>query len=268
MPREIAKTFPRLRKREIAFAVAMGVMGAGGAALMLDGDDRDQGPRDDDSASAQEMTFPLADFDEVSIIGPQDVTIIYGEEFAVSASGSADGMRQIEAVVENGGLVIRPREGQFFGDWGDLDEVTYTVTMPRVTRVALAGSGDVTVDRVTGDTFEGLVGGPGTLAIGLIETDQATFSVNGSGDLDASGAVRNVTVNIGGSGEVHAAGLTGTQATVVIGGSGEVALTVLEQAAVSITGSGDVDISGPGVCSVTRMGGGDVRCEGGGGDED
>lgn len=266
MPREIAKANPRLRKREIAFAVAMGVLGAGGAALILD--NADDGPRGDrDEAAMDQIAYPLSDFDKVAVEGPQDVDIVYGEAFSVSASGSADNLRQLEAVVENGGLVIRPRAGQFFGDWGDLDEVTFTVTMPRVSRVALAGSGDVTVDRVAGNSFDGVVGGSGTLQIGQIETDQASFTVNGSGDLDASGAVGNVTVNISGSGEFHADGLTGTTATVSIGGSGEADLTVLEEAAVSITGSGEVDIFGPGVCSVTRMGGGEVRCEGGGGDE-
>lgn len=262
MPRELSRGPKGLRKREIAFAVAMGLMGAGGAALVLNDD---VGPRDSPAeAPAQNKTYALADFDGVSIAGPQDVDIVFGEDFSVSASGSAEALRQLEAVVEDGTLVIRPREGQFFGNWDDLDDVTFTVTMPAVNRIDLAGSGDVTVDRVTADGFAGLIGGPGTMVIDRIETGEATFTVNGSGDLDASGTVGHVTVTIDGSGAVHAQGLTSTRATIAINGSGEVELTAVDQADVSITGSGDVDISGPAICSVTRTGGGDVRCEGDG----
>lgn len=266
MPREIAKANPRLRRREIAFAVAMGMMGACGAALILDNaDDGPRGVRND--SPMEETSYPLSDFASVSIMGPQDVDILYGDSFAVTASGTADSLRQFEAVIEDGGLVIRPRDGQSATIWDDVEDVTFTVTMPRITSVAVAGSGDVTVERVAVDSFAARIDGSGTLVIGQIDADNATFTVAGSGDLDASGRVQKVSVDIGGSGEFHAEGLTGTEATVAIAGSGEVDLTVLEQAAVSITGSGEVDIFGPGVCSVTRMGGGEVRCEGGGGDE-
>jgi hypothetical protein len=247
----------------------MGIVGAGGAALILEAsgdDDRQLQSAGDDQR--QETTYPLAGFDEVSIVGPQDVDIVLGEAFAVTASGSNDDLRQLEAVVENGVLVIRPREGHFGGDRGDLDEVTFTVTMPAVTRVDLSGSGDVTVDRIAGDSFAGMIGGSGTLVIGHLETGEATFSVAGSGDLDASGAVPKLSVDISGSGAVHATGLHASDAAVAISGSGEADLTVLQQASVSITGSGEVDISGPGVCSVDRMGSGEVRCEGGGGEAD
>ncbi len=269
MPRELRKALPRLRKREIVFAVAMGVMGAGGAALILEGnsDDGDRPRREEGGDRLEEIAYALADFDEVSILGPQDVDITYGEGFSVSASGSSDALRELEAVVENGGLVIRPRDQQLFRNWGDLEDVTFSITMPAVRRIAVAGSGDVTVDRVTGDSFEGVVDGSGTLAIGQIDVRQASFAVTGSGDLDASGRVQNVTANIDGSGAVHAEGMTGTDATISIGGSGEVELTVLEEAAISITGSGDVDITGPAVCSVESEGSGDVSCAGGGSDE-
>lgn len=269
MPRELPRARTGLRKREIALALAMGALGAGGAALVFDAsNDADDHVRENSDDQLQETTYALTDFDEVSIVGPQDVDIVYGEAFAVTASGSNDALRRLEAVVENGGLVIRPREGGVLGDRGDIDDVTFTVTMPAVTRVDLTGSGEVRVDRIAGDNFKGVIGGSGTLVIGQIETNEASFSVAGSGDLDASGAVPNLSVNISGSGEVHASGLHASDATVAISGSGEVDLTVLQQANVSITGSGEVDIFGPGICSVTRMGGGEVRCEGGGADAD
>lgn len=251
---------PRLRKREIAFALAAGGLATGAAALILDedvGPDRHREPME----QVSETAWPVTGFDQVSVSGPQDVDIIYAADFKVTASGSADALAQLEAVVENGNLVIRPREGLSFGD---IDDVTITVAMPALTRVAVDGSGDVTVERATGPRFAGVVGGSGTLAIGLLEAEEATLSVTGSGAMEASGTAGTVSIEVTGSGEIRAAGLTGNRASVAIQGSGEVDLTVQDQAAVAITGSGEVDISGPGVCSVTGSGSGEVRCEGGG----
>lgn len=253
---------PRLRKREIAFALAAGALAAGGAALVLD-DDVGPDRHHERADVAADMNYQLAGFDAVTVIGPQDVVIVTADQFKVTASGAPDALAQLEAVVEGSSLVIRPREGLSIGD---LDEVTFTVAMPTISRIAVDGSGDVSVDRITGPRFTGAVGGSGTLAIGQLETEEASLSVTGSGDLDASGTARTVSLDITGSGEIHAAGLIGNSASVSIEGSGDVDLTVLEQAAIAITGSGEVDISGPGVCSVTRTGSGEVRCEGGGGD--
>jgi Putative auto-transporter adhesin, head GIN domain len=249
---------PRLRKREIAFALAAGALGAGGAALVLDDD---VGPERDRHEYAAEMRYDATGFDAVSVLGPQDVIIIAADEFKVTASGDPGALAQLEAVVEDGSLIIRPREGLTLED---LDDVTFTVGMPAITRVAVEGSGDVTVDRVAGSRFAGAVSGSGTLAIALLEADEVELAVTGSGDLDAAGTARAVAIQVTGSGEVHAAGLTGTSANVAIEGSGDVDLSVLEQAAVAITGSGEVNISGPAVCTVTGVGSGEVRCEGGG----
>jgi hypothetical protein len=254
-----------LRKREIAFAVAMGALAAGGAALVLtDGDGDDfvvpalAGPN--------ELTYDVAPFEGISTTGPQDVVVTRGETISVRSEGSPDALALLEAVVEDGKLVIRPkRQLGPFGDWGRLQSATFYVTMPRLDTVALAGSGDVRIDRVEGEEFAGSIAGPGELSIGALDVDEADFRIGGSGNLVVSGRARETGISIGGSGEVDANGLRSETASVSIGGSGDVALTVESRADVSIMGSGDVAISGPARCSVTQMGSGDVRCEGGGG---
>lgn len=257
---------PRLRKREIAFAVAAGALAAGGAALVLD-DDVGPDRRHEQIEAAGEVAYPATGFDQVLVIGPQDVDIVYADGFKVTASGSPEALAGMEAVVEGGRLVIRPKDGNALAGTDMLEDLSFTIAMPRITRVELAGSGDVTLDRVSGEAFAGQISGSGSLSIGEVQVEQASFTVAGSGDLDASGEAAMAAISIEGSGEVHAGGLSAGQATVAITGSGEADLTALQTANVSITGSGTVDISGPALCSVTRLGGGEVRCEGGG-DED
>ena len=236
-----------LRFREIAFAVTMGALGAGGAALLLSVDD---GPSPivvagDRAATANRMTYEVAEFEEISSVGPQDVVVTRGDSYAVRAEGSPEALALLEVVVDDGELTIRPRDQFRFGfDWSRVASATFYVTVPQLEEVSLAGSGDIRIDRIEGESFSGTIAGPGELAIAALEVDEADFRIGGSG------------------------GLLSQTASVSIGGSGNVALTVQDEAQVSIAGSGDVDISGPGRCSVSRMGSGNVRCSGGGGDTD
>ena len=256
----------RLRVREIVFALAISAVCAGGAALTLDALEDDGEPADA-IAGPDEMTYNVAPFEQISTSGPQDVEVTQGEVISVRAEGSPRAIAQLEVKVENGRLTLGPKPGFFRGNWGILDEATFYVTMPRIKEIAIAGSGDVRVDRIEGDSFEGKIGGGGEIAILEMKVDRADFSVAASGSISAAGSAQHTRATIAGSGEIDAAALRSKTASISIGGSGDVDLTVDEDAQVSITGSGDVDISGAGHCSVTRFGGGTVRCAGGGGDE-
>lgn len=256
---------PRLRKREIVFAVAAGVVAAGGAALMLD--NGEGGPPAQAFGGAREMTYQAANFDQISTVGPQDVRVTRGDAFAVRAEGSPRALAQLEAVVVNGKLTIQPKHGFNWGNWRSLQPATFYVTLPKLEAVAVAGSGDVSVDRIEGERFDGSIAGPGSLAIAAMAVGDASFSIGGQGDVTVAGTAKNTHVSIAGTGEVQGGGLSSDMASISIGGTGDVELTVQKEANVSIMGTGDVDISGPGRCSVTQMGSGDVTCAGGGGTE-
>lgn len=258
---------PRLRKREIVFAVAAGVVAAGGAALIL-GDSGGSGgpPHAPAIGGAREMTYQLASFDEIATVGPQDVVVTLGDTFSVRSEGAPEALALLEPVVSNGRLTIKPRDAKFnWLTWPRHAEATYYVTLPRLDGVAVAGSGDVSVDRIEGPSFDGSIAGPGSLAIAAMKVDSASFSIGGQGDVSVAGTAHETHVAIGGTGEVAAGGLRSDTASISIGGTGDVALTVDKEAKVSIMGTGDVDISGPARCSVTQMGRGNVRCAGGGG---
>src|SRR3546814_5216611 len=55
------------------------------------------------------------------------------------------------------------------------------VTMPALRGASVAGSGNLSVDRVEGDDFAASASGSGNLTIGAIKTQSASFSVAGSG---------------------------------------------------------------------------------------
>ena len=250
---------PKLRKREIALAVGIGALAAFGAGTILSIDDGSGPPA---AVAAVPQTYNLTDFDEITTTGPQDVFVTLGDSFSVRSEGAPQALGQLDVLVEDGKLVIRPGRS-FRGNWGGLSSATYHVTMPRLDAVALAGSGGMHIDRIDSPSFTGTVAGSGDLSIDALKVDEVDFRLNGSGSVAAAGTAREARISVGGSGEVEAGGLQSETASVSVGGSGSAALTVIDEARVSVMGSGDVDITGPARCNVSRMGSGDVSCSGG-----
>lgn len=259
---------PKLRKREILFALAMGGVAAFGAGTVLSAiDDDDDVATEQAFSGPDEKTYEVAAFDEIQALGPQDIVITYGETLSVSSKGEPLALSLLTAKVDNGRLIIAPEENFDWDSWENLQGATFYVTMPKLEAVDLAGSGDISVDRVEGERFSGTIAGSGNLSVTALKVEQMDIAINGEGDVVLAGEARDARVSISGSGEIKAGALHSTNALITIGGVGDVDLTVEEEARISISGAGDVDISGPGRCSVTRYGVGDVRCQGGGGDE-
>jgi hypothetical protein len=259
---------PKFRKREIVFALAMGAVAAGGAAAVLSAFDDDYySPPREAFSGTDEKTYDVAAFDEIRAMGPQNVVITYGEELSVRSEGPPQALALLKVRVEDGRLTIGPEDDFNWGSWERLDGATFYVTMPKLEAIDLAGSGDISIDRVEGERFSGTVAGSGQLSVTALKVDEVDISIAGQGDVVLAGEARDARVAISGSGEIKAGALHSTNALITIGGVGDVDLTVEEEARISISGAGDVDISGPGRCSVTRYGVGDVRCQGGGGDE-
>lgn len=259
---------PKLRKREIIFALAMGGLAAGGIAIAVDDDDDDQRDRDrrgqieNSSNEINEVTYDVSDFDQVSTFGPQDIVITYGEEFSVRAEGPALALDQLEAVISDERLLVRPKNGDFRGDWDNFGGTTFYITMPVLERLWTQGSGDVEVDRIAAEKFEGVIGGAGEISIDSLEVEDAEFRITGAGGVQVAGKATTADITISGAGDVDAEQLLTQRARINFAGIGEVELTVEEDADISITGLGDVEIYGPATCSVTQTGFGTVNCEG------
>ena len=203
-------------------------------------------------------TYAVADFTEVELRGSDDVDVRVGPGFSVRADGDAEVLDHLKITKEGNAIRIgRVRTSGW--KWGGKG-ARISITMPRLAATAVAGSGDITVDRIQGDRFKGDSAGSGSLSIGQLTVDQASFSIAGSGDVKAGGMAKALTVNIAGSGDVDAGGLKATTADISIAGSGSVRAEVNGQAKVSVMGSGDVDLGGGAKCQVSKMGSGSVRC--------
>jgi hypothetical protein len=208
-------------------------------------------------------TYQVADFSKVEVAGSDDVDVTIGSTFSVRAEGDSDELDHLK-IEKDGDTLSIGRHGHHFSWGGSHKGLKVHVTMPRIAGASMAGSGDMTIDRVEGDSFSSDGSGSGALSIAALAVKDAHFSLAGSGSVSAKGTADSVKIDIAGSGDVDAKELTAKSADVSIAGSGDVKAQVNGTASVSIMGSGDVDLGPKAKCSVSKMGSGSVTCGAGG----
>lgn len=215
------------------------------------GEVRDAGP-------VTTKTYPAGNFTQLDVAGDYDVTVSTGSAPGVQATGGQ--ARLDDLVVEVDGDTLKIHARQNGGNWTNDKGVKVSVTVPALTGVAQAGSGDVTVNKIAAPRFSGSLAGSGNVTLDDLQAQQLEISIAGSGDLKAKGSAGATKVAIAGSGDVYAGDLVTNSADVSVLGSGNVRLQAKQNASVSIAGSGDVTITGGAKCNVSKAGSGEARC--------
>ncbi len=210
--------------------------------------------------SGDARSYAVRDFAKVELRGSDDVEVSTGGDFSVRAEGDSETLDQLEIRIDGDRLIVgrKDRAGWNWGSDADGD-VRILVSMPMIRSGMLAGSGDLTINRATGD-FSGDLAGSGDMTIGILQGGRSEFSLAGSGTIAASGQIDRIDLSIAGSGNFDAPGLNAGGANINIAGSGDVRARINGDASVNILGSGDVDLGPQARCTVSKMGSGEVRC--------
>ncbi len=213
-----------------------------------------------DPGSQTSRTYQVAAFDRIEVSGPYDVSVATGGTPGARATGGDKLLDDTEVVVENGVLKIRPKKTNGINfHWGKRGSAKFAVTTAMLSGAAIAGSGGISVDKVSGD-FKGAIGGSGDLNLRSVAANAVDLVIGGSGSITAAGTAQSTAIRIGGSGDIDASGLAAKTASVAIGGSGSAKAKASESAKISIAGSGDVAITGGARCDISKVGSGDVTC--------
>jgi len=219
--------------------------------------------RAEDVGATVSRNYQVGNFQQIEVSGPYEVNVRTGSNPGVSAQGGEKLLGRTVVEVEGDKLVIKPehRGGLFSVGWSTHGKAMFTVTVPQLSGATIAGSGDIHVDRVAGQSFDGTVAGSGGLDVGAMDVQSLRLRIGGSGGLNAgTGKAQSADYAIGGSGDIDAKGVQTQSDKVAIAGSGSVKANATATADVSIVGSGDVEVTGGAKCSVNKQGSGDVRC--------
>jgi hypothetical protein len=218
--------------------------------------------REEGAGPATTRNYQIGAFDRLEVAGPYDVTVTTGSAPSVRASGGERAIERMVVEVKGGTLMIhtRKRKGINFG-WSKSHPVKLTVTVPTLAGAAIAGSGDISVNKVAGDSFDAGVAGSGNLRLGEIDVKRLKAGIAGSGEINTGrGRAGAVDYEIAGSGDIDGRAVVAETASVTIAGSGNVSAHATGTASVDIAGSGDVRLTGGAKCSISKAGSGNVQC--------
>lgn len=208
---------------------------------------------------------PLAELDmngpaptSIAVLGPDNVRVTRGDKLAITVEG--EGADKLRFALSEGQLGIAR------DDWKiGMSERTATVnvTLPMLSEVVLAGSGNLTADQMGGNDAKITVAGSGTVEARAIDVQKLGVDVVGSGKLRAAGKAKELKMSVAGSGDAEMDGLNVDDAKIDVAGSGNARFASNGHVNATIMGSGEVRVFGRATCKVSSMGSGKLVCENG-----
>lgn len=217
----------------------------------------------EDGGTTVSRSYQIGNFRQIEVAGPYAVDVHTGSNPGVSAKGPEKLLERTVVEVQGDKLLIRPEQhlGWFHFGWSSHGKAGFVVTVPELQRATIAGSGDIRIDRVTGQSFEATVAGSGGIDVTSTDVQQLKLNIAGSGGAKVgAGKAQSAEYSVAGSGDIDAGAVQTQQAKVSIAGSGNVKAHASTAADVDIMGSGDVDVSGGAKCSINKAGSGNVHC--------
>ena len=199
-----------------------------------------------------------AAFTKLESSGPDNIVFVTGDSFSIKAEGDADAIAKLRYKIEDGAIMIGREKGKYWGK--DSKGVTITVTAPALAEASLAGSGNFTADKMTGDKIVLEIAGSGNLSVADVIGKEIESNIAGSGDVKLAGKVDSADYDVAGSGSIDAVKLATTNADVSIAGSGDVRLTATGNVDANIAGSGNITVTGGAKCSSSTIGSGSISC--------
>lgn len=193
---------------------------------------------------------------ELVLAGADSLLVGEGEDFTISIQGDEAARARQRFRLKDGALQVSSDN-----TGNDKESIaTITVTLPALNKVTIAGSGEITVERLAGDA-EVVIAGSGRILARDIAADRLDLSIAGSGKFKASGTVRRLDLSVAGSGSAKMAQVEVDKARVTIAGSGNAVFACDGEVNARIMGSGDVTVRGGARCKVQSLGSGTLVCE-------
>jgi len=199
---------------------------------------------------------PLAELDltgpapeKVSLCGPAQVVLSEGEVFHVDVEGDPTGEEVLFSLHE-----------QRLSVSGGTTDTLVRITLPAPRKLAVAGSGRMTAEKLARDGKVSIAGS-GRLELAGVEGGRLKVSLAGSGRVAIDGQADELELSIAGSGSCDAEGLVVRNAAVHIAGSGDAIFACNGAVDAHLMGSGNVIVRGSARCSVHSVGSGTLTCE-------
>ncbi len=230
-----------------------------------------------DAQTTKVRTF--SGIDGVALLGSGDVDILIGNKEEITIHAPADLIPYLLTEKKDGTLYIGKRKKGWkkFRNWNE--NIHYDLVVKDLNRISVSGSGDIDVEKLSGEKCTVKVSGSGNIDVdqinskgvkvtvsgsGDIDIDNLSadilgVSINGSGDINLDGKTDELDLTISGSGDFTGNELKSENVLINIYGSGDARTWVTESLEVHISGSGDVTYHGNPTVNSRVTGSGDIR---------
>lgn len=199
-------------------------------------------------------------FEGVTLAGPDDIVFTTADNYSIRAEGDDEALEQLRYRINSDGQmkIGRDRAGKIWD--GKTGRATVYISAPGLKNAKLAGSGNMEVDQMTGDSTSLSIAGSGNITVAKVETASLSAKIAGSGDMMLTGTADKAKISVAGSGDLSGKGFAADTAKITIAGSGNVALSSDGSVDASVAGSGDVQVSGKAKCKSRSAGSGKISC--------
>jgi hypothetical protein len=199
----------------------------------------------------------VGEFTSLELSCSADVSLVQGDQLAVSIEGEDNILPLIETRVSGYKLIIDAKPNTSFRTTKPL---TVHITAPVLTSVRVTGSGDVEMSKWTVDSLELIATGSGNIHLASLEMGSLTARLSGSGDISIEGGGGgNQAITTSGSGDYDAASMESREVNATASGSGNITLWATRSLSASSSGSGDIRYYGSPKVTQKTSGSGSVE---------
>jgi hypothetical protein len=206
-------------------------------------------------AAAATRSFTITSFDKVRVDGPFRISLTTGIAPFARATGSPSAIDRVAIEVRDDTLVIRTNLDSWGGYPGqDIGPVELILGTHDIRSASLVGSGSVTIDKVSGLSFDLSVQGSGVGEIGDAAVDQLRVSVVGTASAKLTGHAGKLTAFARGITAIDASALEAKDATIGAEGAATIKADVAGTAKVDAAGPATIALAGRPACTLHMIG--------------
>lgn len=214
------------------------------------------------AVQAAERKFSIFGFEDIRIGNGVDVVLMSGKGPSARAEGETRELLDRVSLQKNGKqLIVSVRRKSLSADDYDADApVTLYLSSYAISNISHLGSGQVTLDKLSGRSPRVRLGGFGTLRIDAVDADRLDVAMTGGGQMIMVGEARDARVELQGASMFESPDLTVEKLTLVQRGPASSDLRVKREAVITNNGTGRINIAGKPNCTVRTDGAAEIIC--------
>jgi hypothetical protein len=182
----------------------------------------------------------VADFNEVEINYPVELTVKQGQSVSVTVTADDNLLPQLETRVSGGTLIIDNSEGTASKRVSPTKPVRIDMTVKDLTRVDFPSAGTARINGLKTTNLNVSISGAGSVWLTDLNASSLEANLSGAGSISATGKADSLTSDISGVGSFHGDNLTSQTAHVTISGAGSATVWVKSSLNADISGTGSI----------------------------